>query len=110
MYNGVRTSADQLEEAMGTRVSDPISLPEAENDQVRALHCLLQKEGRARLVGKGGEPAVELPDAVFDLLMKIIEGLQQRKSHFNCAHHSGPNDPAGSGDAGRIPAVLRKAA
>ena len=65
---------------MGTRVSDPISLPEAESDQVRALHCLLQKEGRARLVGKGGEPAIELPDAVFDLLMKIVEGLQQGKA------------------------------
>ena len=62
---------------MGTRTSDPISLPAAESDQVQALHGLLQKEGKPQLIGKGGEPAIELPDAVFDLLMKIVEGLQQ---------------------------------
>jgi excisionase family DNA binding protein len=65
---------------MGTRASDPISLPAAESDQIKALHGLLQKEGKARLVGKGGEPAIELPDAVFDLLMKIVDGLQQGKA------------------------------
>ena len=65
---------------MGTRASDPISLPAAESDQVKALHGLLQKEGKARLLGKGGEPAIELPDAVFDLLIKIMDGLQEGKA------------------------------
>ena len=79
MYKGVRTSRFTWR-VMGKRSSDPISLPAAESDQVKALHGLLQKEGRARLVGKGGEPAIELPDAVFDLLMKIVDGLQQGKA------------------------------
>ncbi|SNT43516.1 DNA binding domain-containing protein, excisionase family [Granulicella rosea] len=65
---------------MSTRIQDPISLPAAASDQVNALHNLLRQEGKAQLVGKGGEPAIELPDAVFDLLVRIVEELQQGKA------------------------------
>lgn len=65
---------------MATTVLDPISLPAAEEAQVQALHDLLRKDGKARLVGRGGEPALELPDAVYDLLLKIVGGLQQGKA------------------------------
>ena len=65
---------------MATTVLDPISLPAAEEAQVQALHDLLRKDGKARLVGRGGEPALELPDAVYDLLLKIVGGLQEGKA------------------------------
>jgi excisionase family DNA binding protein len=65
---------------MATTVLDPISLPAAEEAQVQALHDLLRKDGKARLVGRGGEPALELPDAVYELLLKIVGGLQQGKA------------------------------
>ena len=65
---------------METTALDPISLPAAQGEQVQALHDLLCKEGKARLVGRGGEPALELPDAVFELLLKIVDGLQQGKA------------------------------
>lgn len=65
---------------MATTILDPISLPVAEEAQVQALHDLLRKDGKARLVGRGGEPALELPDAVYELLLKIVDGLQQGKA------------------------------
>jgi excisionase family DNA binding protein len=68
------------EDIMATTVLDPISLPAAEEAQVQALHDLLRKDGKARLVGRGGEPALELPDAVYELLLKIVGGLQQGKA------------------------------
>jgi excisionase family DNA binding protein len=65
---------------MTTTNLDPISLPHGQEEQVHELHELLQREGRARLVGKGGEPAMELPDAIYDLLMKILAVMQQGKA------------------------------
>jgi excisionase family DNA binding protein len=65
---------------MATTALDPVSLPAAEEAQVQALHDLLRKDGKARLVGRGGEPALELPDAVYELLLKIVGGLQQGKA------------------------------
>jgi excisionase family DNA binding protein len=59
---------------------DPISLPASQEEQVHALHDLLRREGKARLIGKGGEPAMEFPDAVYDLLLQILEGMQQGKA------------------------------
>jgi len=59
---------------------DPVSLPASQEEQVHALHELLRREGKARLIGKGGEPAMELPDAVYDLLLQILEGMQQGKA------------------------------
>ena len=59
---------------------DPVSLPASQEEQVNALLELLRREGKPRLVGKGGESAVELPDAVYELLLQILEGMQQGKA------------------------------
>ena len=59
---------------------DPVSLLPEEEQQVRALHELLTKEGKARLVGRGGEPQMELPDTIFELLVEIIRCLEQGKA------------------------------
>jgi hypothetical protein len=59
---------------------DPIPLPAAQAEQVQALYDLLRKEGKARLVGRDGEPALELPDAVYELLLQVVGGLQQGKA------------------------------
>jgi excisionase family DNA binding protein len=59
---------------------DPVSLPASQEEQVNALLELLRREGKLRLVGKGGESAVELPDAVYELLLQILEGMQQGKA------------------------------
>ena len=60
--------------------SYPISLPFAEEEQVSELSNLLQKEGSARLVGRGGEPAEDLPDAIFGMLVEIVALMQQGKA------------------------------
>jgi excisionase family DNA binding protein len=65
---------------MSTSTLDPVTLPPAQEDQVSELRDLLKKEGSARLVGRGGEPAVELPDAIFGMLLKILELMQQGKA------------------------------
>jgi excisionase family DNA binding protein len=65
---------------MTTPSLDPVSLPQAQEEQVHELHELLQREGKARLVGKGGQPVLELPDAIFELLMKILSVMQQGKA------------------------------
>lgn len=62
---------------MASSIFDPVSLPASQEEQVHALHELLRREGRARLIGRGGEPAVELPDAVYELLLRILDGMQQ---------------------------------
>jgi excisionase family DNA binding protein len=65
---------------MTTSVADPVFLPPSEKAQAHALHELLSREGRARLVGKGGEPAIELPDAVYGLLLRILARMQEGKA------------------------------
>ena len=65
---------------MATSTLDPITLPHAQEEQVSELQKLLQKEGSARLVGKGGEPAIELPDAIYTMLMEILGLMQQGKA------------------------------
>lgn len=65
---------------MGTPSLDPVSLPASQEEQVHALRDLLRREGKARLIGKGGEPAIELPDAVYALLLRILEGMQEGKA------------------------------
>jgi excisionase family DNA binding protein len=59
---------------------DPISLPEAQEEQVHELRELLQREGKAMLIGMGGEPAMELPEAVYSLLLQILDVMQQGKA------------------------------
>ena len=65
---------------MATSTLDPVSLPASQEGQVHALRELLRREGRARLIGRGGEPAIELPDAVYELLLRILDGMQQGKA------------------------------
>ncbi len=65
---------------MATSTLDPVSLPASQEEQVHALHDLLRREGKARLTGKGGQPTIELPDAVFELLLRILEGMQAGKA------------------------------
>lgn len=59
---------------------DSVSLPASQEEQIHALHELLQKEGKALLIGKGGEPAMKLPDAVYDLLLKILRVMEEGKA------------------------------
>src|SRR5579863_9981887 len=66
--------------SMATSTFDPISLPASQEEQVHALRKLLRREGKARLTGKGGEPSLELPDAVYELLLRILDGMQQGKA------------------------------
>jgi excisionase family DNA binding protein len=74
-------SYNRLEGApMANAVLDPILIPNGQREQVRQLKALLQKDGKAYLVGKGGEPALELPDAVYSLLLRILQGLQDGKA------------------------------
>jgi excisionase family DNA binding protein len=65
---------------MATSTLDPVALPASQEGQVHALHELLQKEGKSLLIGKGGEPAMELPDAVYDLLLKILIVMEEGKA------------------------------
>lgn len=65
---------------MAAPAHDPVSLPASQGEQVHALHQLLQREGKALLVGKGGEPAIEIPGAVYDLLLKILRVMEQGKA------------------------------
>ena len=65
---------------MATSTFDPVSLPASQEEQVHALQKLLRREGKARLTGKGGEPSLELPDAVYELLLRILDGMQQGKA------------------------------
>ena len=59
---------------------DPITIPVYQKEQVQELQKLMQREGRASLVGKGGEPALELPDVVYSLLLRILQGMQEGKA------------------------------
>ena len=65
---------------MATSTFDPVSLPVSQEQQVHALRDLLRREGKALLIGKGGERAIELPDTIFDLLLRILEGMQDGKA------------------------------
>ncbi|MGA3373139.1 MAG: helix-turn-helix domain-containing protein [Terracidiphilus sp.] len=65
---------------MTTSTLDPISIPISQQEQVRQLQKLLQRGGKASLTGQSGEPAVELPDAVYSLLLRILEGMQGGKA------------------------------
>jgi excisionase family DNA binding protein len=56
---------------------DPITIPVSQQEQIRELQNLMQREGKASLVGKGGEPALELPDAVYSLLLRILQVMQE---------------------------------
>ena len=80
---------------MTTATLDPVSVPVSEEEQVRALHELLKEEGEALLIGKGGKPAMKLPDAVYDLL-KILSVMEEGKRNLHRSSHTRPDYPTGS--------------
>jgi hypothetical protein len=65
---------------MATSTLDPVSPPASQEEQVHALDELLRRQGRARLIVRGGELAIELPDAIDELLLRIFDGMQQGKA------------------------------
>lgn len=67
---------------MATSTLDSISLPASQQAQAHAVYELLRREGGARLVGRGGKSPIELPDAVYELLLRILDGMQQGKAIF----------------------------
>jgi excisionase family DNA binding protein len=64
---------------MATATLDPVSAPQAQEEQIHELHDLLQKEGKARLLTERGS-ALDLPQPVYHLLLQILEGMQQGKA------------------------------
>jgi excisionase family DNA binding protein len=77
MYNGVLAPA--WRNPVATATIDRLSIPAAgdEQEQIEQLHQLLRREGRARLVGPGNEPAIELPGAVYSVLMDVLNAMRQ---------------------------------
>lgn len=65
---------------MTTSTLDPVAIPTSQQEQIHELHSLLQKEGKASLVGKGGESSFELPGVVYSLLLRILQGMQEGKA------------------------------
>ena len=59
---------------------------ESQEEQVRALPESLQEEGEALLIGKGGKPAMKLPDAVYELLLKtsVSWKVDRQSPSFQC--------------------------
>jgi excisionase family DNA binding protein len=64
---------------MATATLDPVSAPQAQEEQIHELHDLLRKEGKARLLTERGR-ALDLPQPVYHLLLQILEGMQQGKA------------------------------
>lgn len=63
---------------MASTTSEPVSLPESQGADLRALQRLIQR-GDARLVGPDGTQ-IALPAAVHDLLVTILKNLQAGKA------------------------------
>ena len=59
-------------------MTDPISIPEAQETQIRDLRRLIQK-GDAKLVGSDGRQ-LAIPQPVHDLLLVILNNLQAGKA------------------------------
>src|SRR5512140_788077 len=63
---------------MSSTLTDPISIPETQEAQIRDLRRLVQ-QGRVKLVGPDGHQ-VEIPEPVHDLLLLILKNLQAGKA------------------------------
>lgn len=63
---------------MASVVTDPISIPAAQEGQIRDLRRLIQSGG-AKLVGPDGYQ-IPLPEPVHDLLLLILKNLQAGKA------------------------------
>ena len=59
-------------------LSDPISIPETQEGQIRELRRLVQ-QGHTKLVGPDGHQ-VAIPEPVHDLLLIILNNLQAGKA------------------------------
>ena len=63
---------------MASTLSDPISIPEAQEAQIRDLRRVVQR-GNAKLVGPDGNQ-IASPEPVHDLLLMILKNLQAGKA------------------------------
>jgi excisionase family DNA binding protein len=63
---------------MASILSDPISIPETQEAQIRDLRRLIQR-GNAKLVGPDGHK-IAIPEPVHDLLLMILKNLQAGKA------------------------------
>lgn len=63
---------------MAQLLTDPVSIPEAQEAQIRDLRRLVQ-QGAAKLVGPEGHQ-IGLPQPVHDLLLTILKNLQAGKA------------------------------
>ena len=63
---------------MASVLTDPISIPAAQEGQIRELRRLVQSGG-AKLVGPDGHQ-IPLPEPVHDLLLMILKNLQAGKA------------------------------
>jgi excisionase family DNA binding protein len=67
-----------VEGIMASVLTDPISIPAAQEGQIRELRRLVQSGG-AKLVGPDGHQ-IPLPEPVHDLLLMILKNLQAGKA------------------------------
>jgi len=63
---------------MASILTDPISIPETQEGQIRDLRRLIQ-QGHAKLIGPDGHQ-VAIPEPVHDLLLIILNNLQAGKA------------------------------
>jgi excisionase family DNA binding protein len=66
--------------AMATATLDPITLPQAEEEQVHRLSEFLHSHGQTLLIGHGGDSPVEIPETVHELLVQILDLMRQGKA------------------------------
>ena len=65
---------------MTTSALDPVMIPTSQREQVHELQSLMEREGGAYLVGNGGEPKLQLPEAVYSLLLRILQDMREGKA------------------------------
>lgn len=59
---------------------EPISIPTSQREQVEELQKWMERQGKASLVGEGGESAIELPEVVYLLLLRILQGMREGRA------------------------------
>jgi len=56
---------------------EPIAIPISQREQVEEFQKWMQGRTKASLVGMSGEPAIEVPEVVYSLLLRILQGMQE---------------------------------
>jgi excisionase family DNA binding protein len=56
-------------------VPDLVTDANSETEQLRSLSKRLRRNGHATLAAEASEPAMQLPQAVYDLLLQIVDGI-----------------------------------